>query len=297
MFGKVESIKMRNINDKVISKLLSGKSFKDENFPVSSIILEKRICQHIRRFYFFARTADDIADNQLETSLNKKRILEYFSKILSGGGKSNVVVLNEIIKIQKEFGVGIYHAKNLLKAFTMDTNKKRYSDWNDLMNYCKYSANPVGRFVIDLSYKIEKKKPKNLKLIYKGSDGLCSALQILNHMQDCKKDYLEMNRVYIPNEYFKKYKSSVSDLNLNRSTDNFNNLKIELLKKVERILRNSKEGLNSIDIFRLRKETLVIFYIALKLCKLLKNNDPIEKKVKLSRIDLIFCFLKGIIGN
>ena len=71
----------------------------------------------------------------------------------------------------------------------------------------------------------------------------------------------------------------------------------ELLKKVERILRNSKEGLNSIDIFRLRKETLVIFYIALKLCKLLKTNDPIEKKVKLSRIDLIFCFIKGIIGN
>ena len=115
----------------------------------------------------------------------------------------------------------------------MDTNKKRYSDWNDLMNYCKYSANPVGRFVIDLSYKIEKQKAKNLKLIYKGSDGLCSALQILNHIQDCKKDFLEMNRVYIPNEYFKKYRSSVDELNFNKSTK-FYESENELLKNVER---------------------------------------------------------------
>ena len=77
------------------------------------------------------------------------------------GKESNVLVLNKILSIQKKFGVGTYHAKNLLKAFTMDsTNKKRYSDWNDLMNYWKYSANPVGRFVIDLRIKLKTKGKK-----------------------------------------------------------------------------------------------------------------------------------------
>ena len=65
---------------------------------------------------------------------------------------------------------------------------------------------------------------------------------------------------------------------------------------VEELLEQSKAGLKLIKITRLRKETLIIFHIARKLCYLLKNNDPLEKNVKLSRIDLIFCFLKGIIG-
>ena len=105
--------------------------------------------------------------------------------------------------------IGRVHARNLLKAFILDTKKQRYKNWRELLNYCKFSANPVGRYVIDISYKIENQSEDNINKIYFASDNLCSALQILNHMQDCQKDYLEMNRVYIPEELFKKYSSSI----------------------------------------------------------------------------------------
>ena len=208
---------------------------------------------------------------------------------------SDIEVLNKLIDVFEEINIGRSHAKNLLKAFILDTKKQRYKNWKELLNYCKFSANPVGRYVIDVSYKIENQDINNINKIYSASDNLCSALQILNHMQDCKKDYLEMNRVYIPRELFKKYSSSISDLKLNKSSNNFKNLKIEIIDKVEEMLKHSKYGLKLIEISRLRKETLIIFYIAKKLCYLLKKNDPLKKKVKLSRIDLIFCFLKGII--
>ena len=209
--------------------------------------------------------------------------------------RSDVTVLNELIDVFEELKIGRAHARNLLKAFILDTNKQRYKNWRELLNYCKFSANPVGRYVIDISYKIEKQGEDNINQVYFASDNLCSALQILNHMQDCQKDYLEMNRVYIPEELFKKYSSSISDLKLKESSYNFKNLKNEIINKVEEMLKNSKCGLKLIKISRLRKETLIIFYIAKKLCYLLRKNDPLKKKVKLSRIDLIFCFLKGII--
>ena len=276
---------------------MSGKTHSDENFPVSSFIIKKKIRHYVRTFYFFARTADDIADHKSKKKHTKAKILKIFDTIIKKNMRSDVTVLNELIDVFEELKIGRAHARNLLKAFILDTNKQRYKNWRELLNYCKFSANPVGRYVIDISYKIEKQGEDNINQVYFASDNLCSALQILNHMQDCQKDYLEMNRVYIPEELFKKYSSSISDLKLKESSYNFKNLKNEIINKVEEMLKNSKCGLKLIKISRLRKETLIIFYIAKKLCYLLRKNDPLKKKVKLSRIDLIFCFLKGIIWD
>ena len=295
ILGKGGIIKEILISDKIVSNFLSGKSYNDENFPVSSILIKKKIRYYIRKFYFFARTADDIADHKSKKKHTKAKILKIFDTIIEKNMRSDVTVLNELIDVFEELKIGRAHATNLLKAFILDTNKQRYKNWRELLNYCKFSANPVGRYVIDISYKIEKQGEDNINQVYFASDNLCSALQILNHMQDCQKDYLEMNRVYIPEELFKKYSSSISDLKLKESSYNFKNLKNEIINKVEEMLKNSKCGLKLIKISRLRKETLIIFYIAKKLCYLLRKNDPLKKKVKLSRIDLIFCFLKGII--
>tara|TARA_B100000579_G_scaffold26775_1_gene18834 strand:+ start:642 stop:1541 length:900 start_codon:yes stop_codon:yes gene_type:complete len=295
ILGKGGIIKEILISDKIVSNFLSGKSYNDENFPVSSILIKKKIRDYIRKFYFFARTADDIADHKSKKKHTKAKILKIFDTIIEKNMRSDVTVLNELIDVFEELKIGRAHARNLLKAFILDTNKQRYKNWRELLNYCKFSANPVGRYVIDISYKIEKQGEDNINQVYFASDNLCSALQILNHMQDCQKDYLEMNRVYIPEELFKKYSSSISDLKLKESSNNFKNLKNEIINKVEEMLKNSKCGLKLIKISRLRKETLIIFYIAKKLCYLLRKNDPLKKKVKLSRIDLIFCFLKGII--
>ena len=176
----------------------------------------------------------------------------------------------------------------------MDAKGKKYKIWDDLVFYCKYSANPVGRFVIDLIYQKTNLPKSNFEDIYFASDCLCTSLQIINHLQDCKKDFLELKRVYIPKSFFKKHSLKKETLNLEESSINFFNLVHEIVEKIEIMLDKSNKGLKMIEPWSLRKETLIILNIAKRLCYLLKIEDVLRKNVKLSRIDLIFCFIKGI---
>ena len=295
ILGKGGSIK--KINDKYIHTLLSGKSFKDENFPVASFIINKRLRQFIRHFYFFARTSDDIADHEKLTPTEKLKILSYFDKCLKEKKKTDISVLNKLIITFSCHEFAQVYSRQLLVAFKLDTKKKRYKNWSELINYCKYSANPVGRFFINLTYHEKKKKINNRNIIFKGSDNLCTALQIINHLQDCQKDYIYLDRVYLPMSYFNKYSIKVDILRRNNNYSKFNDLKKLVIDRVEKLLEDSKKGIDLIEIGRLRKETLIILNIAKRLCFLLKKNNPLEKKIKLSSIDLIFCFIKGIINN
>lgn len=184
-----------------------------------------------------------------------------------------------------------------MKAFTLDATKKRYKNWDDLVSYCNFSANPVGRFFIYLTYKINNQSLDNEKKIFKSSDNLCTALQIINHIQDCKDDYLNHNRVYIPSNYFQKYSLEVNVLKRGKAPIDFIFLKNELISETEKLLSHIEIGLNLIKDWRLRRETFIILNIAKRLCFLLKKEDPLLKKIKLSRIDLIICFIKGIVLN
>ncbi len=290
MFGKEENIstKRKDIGNDVYH-LMSGKSYSDENFPVASFLMTKKIRSIVRVFYFFARMADDIADHQKLSSNQKKKILLFFDNAISKSKKTNNKILDKMIAKFKELPSGKKYSRNLLKAFMMDASNKKYKNWNDLLYYCKFSANPVGRFVIDAV-----NERKNIEKIYEASDSLCTALQIINHIQDCKKDFKELNRVYIPESFFKKYSVDKKILRKSKSIENFERLKIEIVDNVLLSLRKTKLGLREIQSWRLRKETLIILNIAKRLCNLLKINDPLEKQIKLSRIDFIFCFFKGI---
>jgi phytoene/squalene synthetase len=290
MFGKEENIstKRKDIGNDV-SHLMSGKSYSDENFPVASFLMTKKIRSIVRVFYFFARMADDIADHQKLSSNQKKKILLFFDNAISKSKKTNNKILDKMIAKFKELPSGKKYSRNLLKAFMMDASNKKYKNWNDLLYYCKFSANPVGRFVIDAV-----NERKNIEKIYEASDSLCTALQIINHIQDCKKDFKELNRVYIPESFFKKYSVDKKILRKSKSIENFERLKIEIVDNVLLSLRKTKLGLREIQSWRLRKETLIILNIAKRLCNLLKIRDPLEKQIKLSRIDFIFCFFKGI---
>ncbi|MBD22834.1 MAG: hypothetical protein CL572_04140 [Alphaproteobacteria bacterium] len=291
MYGKVEIINKNNRHTKNfdISNLMSGKSYSDENFPVASFLMTKKIRSIVRIFYFFARMADDIADHKHLSSNQKKKILGSFDEAILKNKKSNNKILNDMILKFKEMPSGKNYSRNLLKAFMMDASNKKYKKWSDLIYYCRFSANPVGRFVIDAV-----NERQNIENIYKASDNLCTALQIINHIQDCQKDFKQLNRVYIPESLFKKYSSTKSILNSQKSPESFEKLKIEIIDKILKSLNGTKIGLSKIQSWRLRKETLIILNIAKRLCNLLKRNDPLKKKIKLSRIDFIFCFFKGI---
>ena len=106
-------------------------------------------------------------------------------------------------------GVTAEHCHDVLQAFRLDAVKLRYRDWDDLMEYCRYSASPVGRQLLDLH--------GESRATWRASDALCSALQVLNHLQDCVKDYHALDRVYIPLDALKAAGSSVEATSVSTS--------------------------------------------------------------------------------
>ena len=136
-------------------EITSTKNYKQENFPVGSWLLSKKLRPQILIFYKFARAADDIADSPNLTSKEKIKRLDLFRKAIETN-KIKISKTENLKKICTKNKIKINHALNLLKAFKQDAVKKRYKNWSELINYCRYSAVPVGRFMIDLHK--EKKK-------------------------------------------------------------------------------------------------------------------------------------------
>ena len=259
------------------------KNYKQENFPVGSWLLSKKIRPQILVFYKFARAADDIADNPTLSSKEKIKRLSLFEKVLKG----NVLKIDKALKLKKiclENKIGINHPLNLLKAFKKDAVKKRYKNWSELINYCKFSAVPVGRFVIDLH--------KEVKESYKYSDPLCIALQILNHIQDCKEDYNKIDRVYLPNNFLKKYNVKLSQLKKNYTEKNLRLAFNDILFQTNRLIVKAEKNKKIMKNKKLANETTFILEIAKSLLRLLKKKDPLKKKIALKKIDYAKCFAR-----
>src|SRR5690606_28741765 len=100
--------------------------------------------------------------------------------------------------------VPVQHCRHLLQAFMKDARQSRYRSWSDLLLYCRYSAAPVGRFLLDLHGED--------RSLWRMSDALCNAHQVLNHVQDCKADYLRLDRVYLPTRWLDRDGVALSEL-------------------------------------------------------------------------------------
>src|SRR5215468_370213 len=168
----------------------SGKGRGDENFPVGSFLIRKDLRPHVHAFYRFARNADDIADNPALSADDKIARLDRMAAILDGAPGDDSPAAFAMRQSLLETAMTAAHCHDVLHAFRLDAVKLRYRDWNDLMGYCRYSASPVGRQLLDLHGEGRETWPP--------SDALCSALQVLNHLQDCVDDYRRLDRVYLP---------------------------------------------------------------------------------------------------
>ena len=167
-----------------------------ENFPVASVFLPKHLREPISVIYAFARTADDFADEgdalpaerlaQLNTYVN------YLDMLKLGATVDNpiFIALDDVIK-KHDLPLELFY--DLLTAFSMDVTQRRYASQAEVLHYCRYSANPVGRLLLHL-YKLA--TPTNLAQ----SDAVCSALQIINFLQDITQDYHEQGRIYFPQD-------------------------------------------------------------------------------------------------
>ena len=180
---------MNAANENGAADWRSGKGHRDENFPVASWLIAPRHRGPILAFYNFVRTTDDIADHASLPPEQKLALLDRLDGGLLGRNDDDAVAVR-LRQQLAEHSLSAKHAQDLLAAFKLDVTKLRYRDWYDLIGYCSLSAMPVGRFVCDVH--------GESRTVWPANDALCAALQIINHLQDCKDDYRTLDRVYVP---------------------------------------------------------------------------------------------------
>jgi squalene synthase HpnC len=256
-----------------MSKLSSGKSHSDENFPVASFILKPEHRAPIMAFYRFARAADDIADHTEASEAEKLSLLGQMRAGLDGSGAPEAMALADVAR---ERGLDLVHAYDLLGAFTQDVTVRRYQDWNALIGYCRFSAMPVGRFVLDVH--------GEERGIWPLSDALCAALQVINHLQDCGEDYRTLGRVYVPLDALEGASVGVEALGAERASPALRGVVTGLARQTQSLLERSAAFASSIRDKRLAAEVVVIQALAEDLTKLLMRRDPLSEPVHHSKL-------------
>jgi len=266
-----------------VAALQSGKSHRDENFPVASFLIAPRHRPAVLAFYKFVRAADDVADNPSAAADEKLALLEQMRASLTG--ESDFVPEGAALRtVLAERGLSALHALDLLEAFRRDCTRLRYRDWDELIDYCRYSAMPVGRFVLDVHGESQSLWPAN--------DALCAALQVINHLQDCAKDYRELNRVYIPEPLLAAAGIGVEALAENEANPALAGVISGLARSNAVLLETSRPFARGIKDGRLALEVDLIQTLADDLNRLLTNRDPLSQAVHHSKIDVAALFLK-----
>jgi hydroxysqualene synthase len=260
------------------SELRSGKTHRDENFPVASWVIHPRHRALILAFYNFVRTADDIADHAELGEREKLTLLDLLEAELLGRGDSQSEAIN-LRRALAERSMPPRHALDVLTAFRMDVTKLRYETWDELMYYCRYSAMPVGKFMLDVHGESAS--------TWTASDALCAGLQINNHLQDCGKDYRNLNRVYLPREALAAAGASVEQLGEDRAPPPLLQCLRSLAVRNEALLDESKPLGTEVRDFRLGLEISVIQAFADRIVRLLKVRDPLSQRVHLNPAELL----------
>ena len=266
-----------------VADLQSGKGHRDENFPVASFLIAPKHRPPVLAFYRFVRAADDVADHPTAAPELKLELLEQMRASLVG--ESDAVEQGVALRAAlAERRLAPDHALDLLEAFRRDVVKLRYHDWDDLIDYCRYSAMPVGRFVLDVHGESRE--------AWAANDALCAALQVINHLQDCARDYEELDRVYIPADAFAAARIGVDALAAPPASPALKSVIGQLALKNAHLLKQSRAFARQIRDHRLALEVDLIQTLAEDLNHTLTHRDPLSEKVHHSRIDVATLFMK-----
>jgi squalene synthase HpnC len=248
----------------------SGKTHRDENFPVASRLVRADLRPAILAFYRFARAADDVADHPAASVEDKLAQLSRMEAGLCGDDAASAEGL-ALRRVLRERKLDDQHPLDLLEAFRRDVTKRRYADWNDLMDYCRYSASPVGRFVLDVHGEARSLWPLN--------DALCNALQVINHLQDCAKDYRDLDRVYLPLDALAARGIGVESLAETKASPALRTVIAALARQTTQLLDQSRPFASRIADRRLALEVGVIQALAESLALRLQRRDPLSERV------------------
>jgi len=250
--------------------LASGKGHKDENFPVASVLLKPAHRAPVMAFYHFARAADDVADNPDASATEKLALLGAMRATILGtsDAEATAVALRETMTAH---GLSSQHATDLLVAFARDCTVDHYDDWPALMDYCRYSAAPVGRYVLDVHGEDH--------ATWAASDALCAALQVINHVQDCGKDYRAIERVYLPRDILAQHGARVEDLRGAVASPALRAVIVDMATRTDGLLAQSAGFARQIRDRRLAAEVAIIHRLAVSLNARLKRRDPLSQRV------------------
>jgi hydroxysqualene synthase len=256
----------------------SGKDRADENFPVGSLLIAPALRKHVHAFYAFARNADDIADSAVLAPDDKVARLDVMEEVLLGHRDAGSPSATRLRASLAETGVTPQHSCELLIAFRRDATKLRYANWDELYDYCRYSAMPVGRHVLDLHRESRKTWPP--------SDALCTSLQVLNHLQDGKKDLAALARCYLPEDLMRVFGTSRDALRGPNATAELRSVFDKLLDRCDELNQLAIRLPRNTQNRRLRLETAVIVGLAQHLTARLRRFDPVASRVKLTKGDV-----------
>jgi hydroxysqualene synthase len=267
----------------------SGKGRGDENFPVGSFLIRRDLRVHVHAFYRFARNADDIADNPDLSADDKIRRLDRMAAVLDGAAGEDSPAAVAMRRSLAATGVTAQHCHDVLRAFRLDATKLRYRDWDELMEYCRYSASPVGRQLLDLHGESRDAWP--------ASDALCSALQVLNHLQDCGDDYRHLDRVYLPLDLMAKAGVTIEALTAPAASPGLRTVIDRLLDRTDALIAIAGDLPRGVRSHGLRWEAATIADLARRLSRRLRRGDPLASRVALGKGDFAAALIAGIFGG
>jgi len=266
------------------------KQASDENFPVASLMIAKTLRPLVNDYYVFARYCDDISDNpELKAEEKIARLNEiadiFYGKTKYRGNKLSFAsrLKNDFLREELDFSL----AGDLLTAFRRDSVGFVYETWAQLIDYCRYSAVPVGRFMLA----IHNESP----ITYQPAASLCTALQIVNHLQDIKYDLLKLNRLYLPADMMNEYGVAKKDLLADKSTPELK----ALISYISRLVQGQlKEGYVLPQLVRnrrLRYQLYIILSLTNIMLKKINNGDVLAQEIRLNKWNWLCGICSGIL--
>lgn len=252
-----------------------------ENFPVGSILIPKRIRKHFYSIYAFSRLADDIADENLNTTPDERyKLLELLeSNADTELSLIRTPILKAVLNTVSETKVELSDLKRLLVAFKMDIKFEQAKNFTDLYNYCHYSANPIGEMMLKL---FDEATDEKVKL----SDDVCTALQLVNFWQDISRDKL-VERYYIPEDLLQKFGLEYENLSENK-------VRLQVLldilyQETEKLFENGKKLCYLVKNKRLKLELSLIICSGIRILEKCKNlnTEIVEVRPSLGKLDFL----------
>ncbi len=279
----------QNLNN-AYSKSLKFTKSHYENFPVVSFVIPKNLRKHVAIIYWFARTADDYAD---EGNFSKGERLEKLNnfefrlkQLLNGKAESDYeIALANTINEKNLTAENFY---NLIKAFKQDVIKKKYENFDEVIDYCKHSANPVGRLILEL-FDIRSEEA------FKHSDNICTALQLTNFLQDVSIDY-KKGRIYLPQDEMEMLQITEK---LFEQKENNHKLKQLVKHNVDRAQNLLDEGKKLFPLLSGRLKVEIKWTVAggEEILNRIRKNDynVLNNRPELSKTRMVSLLLKSLI--